>query len=308
MERIKANTQAVNSALDGDVNFRRAVAGKIASSGFVEYDPYPAFNNVIDLGLNIGDVRPTDCVESYPDNCVICLAGGGMDAFYALMSYIRRFNPKRVILLHFDYGQMSCEAERHIVEKQAIALREHFDIAVSAMFLTDSFKPMLEDHPLCDESVQARAHAGDKTVMDEKLYIPNRNARFMTQAFGIAELYEARCVVFGAVGNVNMDNSLEFIQRMVHTQEVSGDYSVGIYAPFVMYSKSAVPLYAQGVPHFGIECMPDVTVSCFFPKINKTLEVEHCGSCGSCRTMKQGFKFACIEDPYLYIAHKAEEV
>lgn len=251
--------------------------------------------------LLVGDLTNPDRKHT------IVLASGGMDAFYATMSFWRKYADEdmKFTFVHFEYGQIALRAEQLAVHSQVAYLQSMYESpAVNCVYLTDDLTQFLSGHPLMSDEVRARAWAGED-VTNEQLYIPNRNARFMTRAMGLAELIGATNIIFGSVGNVNLDNSLAFLLRMISLQEVAGKERIGIYAPFTLFSKSIVPHYAHVSGLWG-KLARDLTVSCFFPYVDSNSEWEnhriyHCGVCGSCRTMKQGIKFACVADPYEYI-------
>ena len=236
----------------------------------------------------------------------IVLASGGMDAFYAMMSFYNKYDEAtKFTLLHFDYGQKALEAERLCVQRQATYLnRLVAGPVVDVVYMRDSLSEFLTGHPLMSDEVQRRAHSG-YDVTNEQLYIPNRNARFMIQAFGLAELIGATNIIFGAIGNnFNLDNSLPFSLRMLSLNEVSGEISnkaeIGIYAPFTLFSKSIAPHYARTIGLWD-KAAQDMTVSCYFPYVDENSKIYHCGVCTSCKVMQHGIKFACVADPYNYI-------
>lgn len=244
---------------------------------------------------------------------VVALVGGGMDGFLALHSLIHEYKVSEITLMLVDYGQISYKAESISVHKQATWLREAYLPNVSKVnvqILKDGLAPLLQNGELCAE-VQKQgtmnfkfpeaAHdpANAAFIDSLKIYIPNRNARFMSMAFGLCELVDANIITFGAIGNMNMDNSLAFIQAAAEMQLVSGDRKIGIYAPFTLYSKSAAMHYAKTQDIVSV--LGEVTVSCFYPIVDVTSDsTVQCGQCVSCKMLKQGFRFACVEDPFTY--------
>lgn len=281
---------------------------------------------------SLGDLIPKYLGKDVQPRHAIALMGGGLDGFLAAHSLLQEYpSIEKLTLLFFDYGQSSVNIERRMVHKQM----EYFGRPAPQMIHTgfyeikDGLTSLLrdKDNPLTsstiydltlDRQVQVPEGAHDpenkKAIADIQIYVPNRNARFVTQAFGVAELFKADVITLGAVGNVNMDNSLAFIDAACAMHKVSGERPVAIYAPFVLMSKSFVAHYANtwGLNAFNSSnenVLRDTTVSCFFPVIETTIKtgsdmrmegVLHCGHCRSCQTLRQGFKFADAYDPYKY--------
>lgn len=277
---------------------------------------------------SLGDLIPKYLGDTKPKHA-IALMGGGLDGFLSVHSLLTNYpSVTKLTLLFFDYGQSSVEIERKMVQKQV----EYFGrpapqmVETAMLEIKDSLTPLLHLNNIAlnaktlydlamdrEIPVPEGAHVPEnrKLVENIKIYVPNRNARFVTQAFGIAELLKADVITLGAVGNVNMDNSLAFIDAACAMHKVSGERPLAIYAPFVLMSKSMVAYYAD---NHGLNCFNEVnenvlrdhTVSCFFPVEHSNeialrgKDVMHCGHCRSCQTLKQGFKFANVLDPYAY--------
>lgn len=277
---------------------------------------------------SLGDLIPKYLGKDAQPRHAIALMGGGLDGFLAAHSLLQEYpSIEKLTLLFFDYGQSSVDIERKMVHKQM----EYFGrpapqmIHVGFYEVKDGLTSLLRDkeNPLTSPTIISlrndaelalpeAAHDPQNRMEIEgiQIYVPNRNARFVTQAFGIAELLKADVVTLGAVGNVNMDNSLAFIDAACAMHKVSGERPVAIYAPFVLMSKSFVAHYANtwGLNAFNgrnENVLRDVTVSCFFPmkdskEQGKQATTMHCGQCRSCQTLKQGFRFANVFDPYSY--------
>lgn len=236
----------------------------------------------------------------------IALLGGGMDGFLSLHSLLNVYNTiGHVDVVFFRYGQASQRIERDKVVQQIDYLKEHYKASFELHEIDDPLteilkirKNALTTYPV--ESAHKKENA--QALESMQIYVPNRNARFITTAFGLAEMWDSDVITLGAIGNVNMDNSLAFIEAACEMNAVSSYRKVAIYAPFALESKSAAMLYASVM---GISTqLRDLAVSCFFPKYADDDEdkptVLHCGQCRSCLTLKQGFRFANVYDPYCY--------
>lgn len=257
-------------------------------------------------------VLPGDLTTGYlqkEPNKVVALLGGGMDGFLALHSALVRWpSIKEVTALFFNYNQVSKPAEIEAVRRQMALLSKRFHIPTNLVELFDPLSAYIKS-PLTQPSFLKEAHGEADPEDDDdptdfanlEIYIPNRNARFMTQAFGYCDAKNHDMVTFGAVGNVNLDNSVAFLRAAQRMHEMSGSSRVGIYAPFALFSKSMVIEYAAEtglVAGLGFN-----TVSCFFPKLDvipnaPPRKILHCGKCRSCLTMLQGFRFAGVEHDF----------
>ncbi len=235
----------------------------------------------------------------YNPESAIALVGGGIDGFLALCSALKRWPTiKKVHLLFFNYGQYSYDAEKRMVQKQSSYITsQFFNLKTNIIELEDPLTPHLYKHPLSVVQIDYIHELSPKEIENLDTYIPNRNARFLVQAFGLAEIINADLITFGGVGNLNIDNSLIFVKKALELNEYSGPGKVGVYAPFVMYSKTIVAHYAQ--EQNLVNVVGEITTSCYFPTVTDK-KVYQCGNCRSCKTLQQGFKFAGVSDPFHY--------
>ena len=256
----------------------------------------------------------------------IVLSGGGIDSFASALAYKQMVLNQHAYLdldhddgdtgsikfkfyfVCFNYGQQTFEAEHSMTVQQAEYFTMKHKVECQIMRVDDPMKDILAN-PLAnreEQREQAMLQARNYNQNDD--YVPNRNARFVFMAAGLAEKLAADAIILGAVGNVNQDNSLAFIESAAETiRQSNRDYFPAIYAPFVLMSKSVVPLYLQQA-EFDLRTIPHMTTSCFDNNIVTDLSrkedakyiVIQCGVCRSCSSLKQAFKFAAVDDPYLY--------
>ena len=233
-----------------------------------------------------------------PDHAIV-LSGGGIDSFMSTVATLRNFsNIEYLTFLCINYGQQTADAELYMTQKQAEYFSSHFDITTKVVEVHDGLMTFIRN-PLGDRDAEKEANSDNYAQNDD--YVPNRNARFVFTAAGLAETIKAQLIIIGAVGNVNMDNSLAFLEAAYETIKFSNrDVIPQLYAPFVMFSKSMVALYAQEIKSFSTFQLESLTTSCFDSKQPTGSAILQCGVCRSCASLKQAFKFAGVHDPYIY--------
>ena len=286
----------------------------------------------------VGTIKPYKTTYN-----IVVLSGGGIDSFmstYYALNLIDKINvqadidadddtdsPDFQINLHFmlvDYGQANFEAERRMTNQQAAFFSKRRIVNSSEVVeVTDGLVKLIRN-PLGNREIEKKSakEAGINYAANDD-YVPNRNARFVFTAAGYGETIGADLIVLGAVGNVNQDNSLIFMQHAYNTIKQSNrDHFPALYAPFVLFSKSMVAIAAmqsgmyKHLPFLSTSCFDSNAI--FAPNDSKKsssqryaeiFKVKQCGVCRSCSSLKQAFKFAGIKDPYDYdetLAVKAE--
>lgn len=233
----------------------------------------------------------------------IVLSGGGIDSFMSTIAYTNIREVKKLTFLVINYGQQSYKAERFMTSLQyKYFIDNGFDCDV--VEIDDSLMQHIRN-PLADRAKQKKK-AENYAQNDD--YVPNRNARFLFTAAGLAETIKAGTIILGAVGNVNQDNSYAFLHAAYETIKNSNrDVIPQLYAPFVLLTKSMVAHYAE---EQGLERdVAYLTTSCFDASEviqepedadHQTYFVTQCGKCRSCASLKQAFKFAGVTDHFIY--------
>lgn len=123
--------------------------------------------------------------------------------------------------------------------------------------------------------------------------VPNRNAIFLSIAFGLASAKGANQVALAVHGGdhfIYPDCRPDFINSFAIMENYSLEGSVGLYAPFVQKTKADIVSLGNEVNTPFIE-----TWSCY-----KGMEL-HCGRCGTCVERREAFYCAGVEDPTLYL-------
>ncbi|MDA0240468.1 MAG: 7-cyano-7-deazaguanine synthase QueC [Proteobacteria bacterium] len=213
---------------------------------------------------------------------VVC--SGGMDS--VTLAYHVKRERELTRLISFDYGQ------RHKKELDFAAMaaadlevpHEIIDISSLAKFLTGS--------ALTDDIEVPEGHYAEENM--QTTVVPNRNAIFLTIAFGVAA-GEKSSAVAAAVHSgdhfIYSDCRVEFIDafRTMQNLALEGVSEVDLYTPYVNSSKADIARIGAelGVPF-------EKTWSCY-----KGGD-RHCGRCGTCVERLEAFHLAGAKDQTVY--------
>lgn len=209
---------------------------------------------------------------------VVC--SGGMDS--VTLAYQVKKERELTRLVSFDYGQ------RHKKELEFAALaaadlgvrHEIIDISNLAQFLTGS--------ALTDDIDVPDGHYAEENM--QTTVVPNRNAIFLTIAFGVAAGEHSSAVAAAVHAGdhfIYPDCRPEFVEafRAMQTTALEGVSDVDFYAPYVHIAKADI---ARIGADFGVPF--EKTWSCY-----KGGE-RHCGRCGTCVERLEAFYLAGVED------------
>ena len=257
-------------------------------------------------------------------NKAIILSGGGIDSFMSTMMYLEALKlydeddelngEVRLIFMCVNYGQQSFPTELAMTDAQAAFFQTVYKlpnrkINTEVVIITDNLMELIRN-PLSNRDEQKQAtDVEQKAYKENDDYVPNRNARFVFTAAGYAESVKGvDTIIIGAVGNVNQDNSLAFLEAAHATiMQSNRDCFPGLYAPFVLMSKSMVAWAAAElfpIDKYTPVRIDNLTTSCFDASeicndYGMSVVIQ-CGECRSCSSLKQAFKFANVTDPYTY--------
>ena len=215
----------------------------------------------------------------------IAVVSGGLDSVTLAYWLAQKYD---VHLLAFDYGQRH-RRELDFARKCATNLDAPLDVVDIS-----SLRAILGGSALTDDIAVPHGHYAAPSMA--VTIVPNRNAIFLTIAFGAAISQHAEAVAVGVHAGdhfIYPDCRPEFIQSFAAMQRVAvegcGDPNLQLLAPFVQKSKAdIVTLGAQlNVPFAQ-------TWSCY-----EGAEI-HCGRCGTCVERIEAFALARVEDPTLY--------
>jgi 7-cyano-7-deazaguanine synthase len=217
----------------------------------------------------------------------IVILSGGLDSV-VLAHFLRRENHD-LHLLSFDYGQRHFK-ELEYSRRAATRLQARHDIvdirAVGAL---------LGGSALTDASI-AVPHGHYAAPSMAITIVPNRNAIFLTIAYGVAVAQSAQIVATAVHSGdhfIYPDCRAEFLESFEKMQRLAvagcGDENLKLCAPFADKSKSEiVEIGAQLDVPFG------ETWSCYEGG------AIHCGQCGTCVERKEAFVCADVVDPTEY--------
>ncbi len=217
----------------------------------------------------------------------VAIVSGGLDS--VTLAYLLKSEGWDLHLLAFDYGQRhKCELE--FARRAAQSLQARFDlIDISAA------GRLLGGSALTDASI-AVPHGHYAAPSMAITIVPNRNAIFLTVAYGAAVAENAEIVATAVHGGdhfVYPDCRPQFIAAFDAMQKAAvagcGHPDLRLHAPFAQkFKHDIVALGARlGVPF-------SQTWSCY-----EGGEI-HCGRCGTCVERKESFILSGICDPTIY--------
>lgn len=219
----------------------------------------------------------------------IVILSGGLDS--VVLAHLLKEEGHALHLVSFNYGQRHAkelEYSRHCA-RHLSARHDIVDIGAIGKVLGGS--------ALTDSAVAVPQSSYDAPSMAVTV-VPNRNAIFLSVAYGVAVAQNAQLVATAVhTGDhfIYPDCRPEFIASFEKMQRLAvegcGDKDLRLYAPFVEKTKAQIV-------SIGAELkVPFVqTWSCY-----EGLE-HHCGRCGTCVERREAFESAGVSDPTEYAA------
>lgn len=267
-------------------------ATRIASAKEFFNGMYHPFRNPSPLELgpyDNGSIDDVGRIEVYPvkrpkGNGTLVLSGGGLDTLVAASTRL----PKPIKLLYVDYGARAAQREWEATQDIAAAVGADW-MGVNALPLQQSMRSALTG----GREVLKNSVAG---VASE--WVPGRNSLLMAIALSMAESADIAHVVTGinmAAASAYPDNEEEWAKKWqavvpysVNTTSVQPE----ILSPLAGLSKTGVVKLAKalGIPPLNLA----MSWSCYE---GGTLQ---CGMCSSCRTRREAFISANMEDQTRY--------
>ena len=219
----------------------------------------------------------------------ISIVSGGLDS--VVMAHLLQSEGHELHLLSFDYGQRH-KKELEYSRRCAKRLNAKHDVidlrGVGAV---------LGGSALTDDSI-AVPHGHYSAPSMAITIVPNRNAIFLTIAYGVAVAQNAQIVATAVHAGdhfIYPDCRPDFISKFDEMQRVAvkgcGDANLKLLAPFVQKTKSEIVKIGANLNVPFAE-----TWSCYEGK-----EI-HCGQCGTCVERKEAFELASVSDPTEYSA------
>ncbi len=219
----------------------------------------------------------------------IAIVSGGLDS--VTLAHLLAAQGYELQILSFDYGQKH-RKELEFARDCAQRLNAGFHI-IDLTTLT----PLIGGNALTDNKVTIpHGHYAEQTM--NITVVPNRNAIFLSLAFGAAVAQRAQLVGFGVHSGdhfIYPDCRPAFIEAFEAMQKKAiegfGDPELKLYTPFLKTDKGGIVTQGHkiGVPF-------ERTWSCYEGG------ALHCGECGTCVERKESFAKAKVADPTSYAA------
>lgn len=236
------------------------------------------------------------------------LLSGGIDSGTCLALAVRDCGAQNVIALSVDYGQ------RHLKETEyAYQQTRHWGVRHLVVPLQNTLPSVLTDK---NEKVPDTSY--DKIDGVSPMYVPFRNGQLLSLIAGYAhgrlvqeekefaarhargiEPSKDNLIYFGAHAEdaarwAYPDCTPEFIGAMANAIYVGTYGQLRLKTPLEHLVKREIIELGQkaGVPW-------DLTWSCYKG------DIEHCGTCATCQSRRQGFVDAHVQDPTRYMNHSA---
>lgn len=219
----------------------------------------------------------------------IVIISGGLDS--VVLAHLLQSEGHELHLISFDYGQRHA---RELEYSRRCALRlnaRHEVIDIRAV------GKVLGGSALTDDSIPV-PHGHYAAPSMAITIVPNRNAIFLTIAYGVAVAQNAQLVATAVHSGdhfIYPDCREAFIESFDAMQRLAvegcGDAGLHLHTPFV--DKSKAQIVAIGA---RLNVPFEETWSCY-----EGNEV-HCGECGTCVERKEAFALAGVADPTEYLA------
>jgi 7-cyano-7-deazaguanine synthase len=219
----------------------------------------------------------------------IAIVSGGLDS--VTLAHLLAAQKVELHLLAFDYGQKH-RKELEFARDCANRLGASFNL----VDLT-SLAPLIAGNALTDANI-AVPHGHYAAENMATTVVPNRNAIFLSLAYGVAVAHKAQMVGFGVHSGdhfIYPDCRPAFVEAFELMQKKAtegfADPNLKLYTPFLKTDKSGI--VAQGAK-LGVDFTR--TWSCYEGG------AMHCGQCGTCVERKEAFAKAKVADPTSYAA------
>ena len=224
----------------------------------------------------------------------IVLCSGGLDSVTCAWHVKKDLGCSEMIILFFDYGQKSLEAERRFSEKCALDLNAEF-VTIKLPELGDMSTSLINREG--DVAKIKREDLKDSSVESEKFYVPARNTVFLSYALAMADSLHIKnkeawdiFVGFKNEGNESYpDTTKEFVDSLNDLAKIGFSHGFKVKAPFIEKDKEDIVLIGK---ELGVNFSD--TFSCYVGS------QMHCGVCLNCRLRQEGFRWANVEDPSEY--------
>ncbi len=223
----------------------------------------------------------------------IILCSGGIDSVTTAYYVKKKLNYGDIVILFFNYGQRSLNAERFFSKRCAKEIKAKFiELNLSPSIV--SYSSLTRKGKIPNKEVE---NLRDTKKESKKWYVPARNTIFISYSLGLAESLlineKIKYDIFLGFKNEGKesypDTTKSFVKSFNYLSEISTEGKFKIYAPLIEKDKEDIVLLANKL---GINLKN--TFSCYVN--NKT----HCGKCLACKLRKAGFYWTGLIDPTPY--------
>ena len=223
----------------------------------------------------------------------IILCSGGIDSTVTAYQVAKKENYSSLIILFFNYGQRSHEAEKTCAHYTAQEIKAQFtELALPELskLSTSLINKSSPHNPI------EKTDLKDTKEESKNWYVPARNLLFLSYALALAEKeYKEKEIIsdifigFKHEGkDWYLDATPEFLEKMNSISSTSLSTPLTIKAPLI--DKDKEDIISLGT-ELGINFQK--THSCYTANI-------HCGTCLACQLRKQAFYWTNLKDPTTY--------
>ncbi len=224
----------------------------------------------------------------------IVLCSGGIDSVVTAYYVKKSLKYPNLIILFFNYGQKSLNAERKASKVCANNLKAHFkemNLSVLSKISTSLINKTGKVNKLHTKDLK------DTREESKKWYVPARNLVFLSYALSITDSYYVKnhkmydiFVGFKCEGKESYpDTTKEFVKNMNRVAQSSLSVPLKVKAPLINLDK-------EDIIKLGLKLGVNFkeTFSCF------TQKTIHCGYCLACKLRQAAFYWSNLNDPTQY--------
>lgn len=207
----------------------------------------------------------------------VVVLSGGQDSAICLALACRKYGPKRVAAITFEYGQ------RHSAEtKYARGLAQHFEIGEYKIVKLPFYSEITDNALMNTEKAitRSRGTSAPNTLVD------GRNAFFLLTAGVWAKALGATKIYIGvsqADYSGYPDCRAPFIASQQHTMRLAMEWPFEIVAPFMNMTKAQEWELADKLGIFDL--ISEKTLTCY-----RGIPGRGCGRCPACRLRNDGLR------------------
>lgn len=222
----------------------------------------------------------------------LVLSGGGLDSFVAAASVLPSATEK-VVLLTVDYRQKARWRE--------LEANEHLKDALNRLYGPNHSSVMRIDFPFYRDYLQSPLTDNGTVITNVKAppgvateWVPARNTVLLSLGLAIAESEKFERIVVGinkSAATAYPDNGADWYFTVAELMKYAVSKETGLihfYAPLLLQSKREIALAGLQAGLTLDELAS--SWSCYDAK------ARQCGQCNSCRSRKEAFEQAEVED------------